>query len=69
MTFDGWPPDIGAKFYGFNPALAKFDREGYYGLCADGLADFIMVAQFGNPQNVGPVGEAYLVYGQDKVRF
>ncbi len=60
----------GARFYGFNPganagssvsAIGDFD--------ADGTDDFLFVAQFGNPQNVGPVGEAYLVYGQDHVRF
>ncbi len=60
----------GAKFGGFSPSakmgstvrtVSDFD--------ADGIADFMMVARFGNPQNVGPVGEAYLVYGRDKVRF
>ena len=60
----------GARFYGFNPGanlgssvahISDFD--------ADGVDDFILVAQFGNPQNVGPVGEAYLVYGRDEIRF
>ncbi|MDX1430762.1 MAG: hypothetical protein R3282_10760, partial [Rhodothermales bacterium] len=31
---------------------------------ADGADDFVMVARFGNPQNAGNVGEAYLVYGR-----
>ncbi len=60
----------GARFQGFNPAanlgssistVSDFD--------ADGIEDFVLVAQFGNPQNVGPVGEAYLVYGLDRERF
>ncbi len=60
----------GARFQGFNPtaslgnvmsSVADFDL--------DGLDDFVMVAQFGNPQNIGPVGEAYLIYGQAGVRF
>lgn len=60
----------GTKFGGFSPGAnlgstvkgaADFDN--------DGVADFIMVARFGNPQNIGPVGEAYLVYGQNKIRF
>ena len=60
----------GAKFYGFNPSANLGSTvKGITDFDADGLADFIMVAQFGNPQNIGPVGEAYLVYGQDKVRF
>ena len=60
----------GVRFQGFSPGanlgstittVTDFD--------ADGIDDFAMVAQFGNPQNVGPVGEAYLVYGQDQTRF
>ena len=60
----------GAKIYGFNPganlgstvrSVTDFD--------ADGVDDFAMVAQFGNPQNAGPVGEAYLLYGQNGVRL
>lgn len=59
----------GALFKGFNPAanlgshittVSDFDD--------DGVEDFVMVAQYGNPQNVGPVGEAYLVYGQGRVQ-
>ncbi|MCH7872116.1 MAG: FG-GAP repeat protein, partial [Planctomycetes bacterium] len=65
-----WRTLAGARFQGFNPAanlgssistVSDFD--------ADGIEDFVLVAQFGNPQNVGPVGEAYLVYGLDKERF
>lgn len=60
----------GSRFQGFNPAarlgssisnVSDFD--------ADGLQDFVLVAQFGNPQNVGPVGEAYLIYGLNQTRF
>lgn len=60
----------GSRFYGFNPGanfgstvrtITDFD--------GDGVDDFIMVAQFGNPRNAGLVGEAYLVYGQPNVRF
>jgi hypothetical protein len=36
---------------------------------ADGLDDFVLVAQFGNPRHVGPVGEAYGIYGMDQIRF
>jgi len=60
----------GARLQGFNPGanvgssvahIQDFD--------ADGISDFVVVAQFGNPQNVGPVGEAYLLYGRDNLRF
>ena len=60
----------GSRFYGFNPAgnlgssitaVTDFD--------ADGTDDFMVAARFGNPQNVGPVGEAYLIYGQAGLRF
>lgn len=60
----------GARFYGFNPGanlgssmstVSDFD--------ADGVDDFVLVAQFGNPRNFGRVGEAYLVYGQNGLRF
>jgi hypothetical protein len=56
----------GAKFYGFNPgANLGSTVRGVTDFDADGVDDFIMVAQFGNPQNAGPVGEAYLLYGLD----
>ncbi|MCO6436385.1 MAG: FG-GAP repeat protein [Phycisphaerae bacterium] len=60
----------GVKVYGFNPGaslgstmstISDFD--------ADGVDDFVLVAQFGNPRNFGPIGEAYGIYGQDGVRF
>ena len=60
----------GARWYGFSPnarlgtvmsTVSDFD--------ADGIADFMMVAKTGNPRNLGPVGEAYLVYGVEQVRF
>lgn len=68
--FDIGTTKAGVTFIGFNPGanvgstittVEDFDD--------DGVADFIIAAQFGNPRNVGPVGEAYLVYGQDQVRF
>ncbi len=60
----------GARFYGFNPgANLGSDVTGDADFDEDGISDFVVVAQFGNPQNVGPVGEAYLVYGRDRVRF
>ncbi len=60
----------GAKLRGFNPGAnlgSSVSRLGDFD--ADGVDDFVVVAQFGNPQNVGPVGEAYLLYGQDGLRF
>lgn len=35
----------------------------------DGVEDFIVAARFGNPRNVGLVGEAYCFYGLDGTRF
>ena len=58
----------GARWYGFNPGAnvgSKVTHLGDFDL--DGADDFLFVAQYGNPQNVGPVGEAYLVYGQPAV--
>jgi len=55
----------GARFYGFNPgALTGSSISSVSDFDVDGAADFVMVSQKGNPRNVGPVGEAYLVYGQ-----
>ena len=60
----------GARFQGFNPGsrlgttmtnVSDFD--------ADGVEDFVLVAQFGNPRNFGNIGEAYLLYGQSGARF
>jgi len=55
----------GARFYGFNPGANLGSKiDGGSDFDADGVDDFVMVARFGNPQNAGNVGEAYLVYGQ-----
>ncbi|MHC5110277.1 MAG: integrin alpha [Planctomycetota bacterium] len=60
----------GARIYGFTPGaslgssmktISDFD--------ADGVEDFVINAQFGNPRNVGLVGEAYLFYGIDGTRL
>jgi hypothetical protein len=60
----------GARFYGFNPganvgsslsSVSDFDQ--------DGVDDFVIVAQYGNPRNFGLVGEAYLIYGLNGRRF
>jgi hypothetical protein len=68
--FDIGRSKSGARFYGFNPGanlgsgmsnIRDFDN--------DGVDDFVLVAQFGNPRHVGPVGEAYGIYGMDGVRF
>jgi len=68
--FDIGRTKAGARFYGFNPAanLGSTVR-GVTDFDADGVDDFIVVAQFGNPRGAGPVGEAYLVYGQPGSRF
>jgi len=60
----------GVRFYGFTPSAnlgAKMSHIGDFD--ADGVDDFILVAQFGNPRNFGPVGEAYGIYGQTGIRF
>ncbi len=60
----------GSRFYGFNPGANFGSRvTGITDFDADGVDDFIMVAQFGNPRNVGPVGEAYLIYGLNQQRY
>ncbi|MCA9251934.1 MAG: hypothetical protein R3E58_12435 [Phycisphaerae bacterium] len=60
----------GAVFQGFNPgsrlgsnmvSVGDFD--------GDGIDDFMLVAQFGNPRNFGNIGEGYLVYGLNLSRF
>ncbi|MCH9003443.1 MAG: hypothetical protein IIC02_12800, partial [Planctomycetes bacterium] len=60
----------GAVWQGFNTGAnlgSSFSRVGDFD--ADGVDDFVMVAQFGNPRNFGQIGEAYLVYGQNQLRF
>lgn len=60
----------GATLYGFNPgANVGSSVAGVKDFDNDGFDDFVVVAQFGNPQNVGPVGEAYLLYGRNRIRF
>jgi hypothetical protein len=60
----------GAQWYGFNPgANLGSSMAGVGDFDDDGTADFVMVAQFGSPRNLGPYGEAYLVYGLDNGRF
>jgi hypothetical protein len=60
----------GARLYGFNPGANLGSSVAYVqDFDADGIDDFVVVARFGNPQSVGPVGEAYLLYGRDKLRF
>ncbi|MEK7757347.1 MAG: integrin alpha, partial [Planctomycetota bacterium] len=60
----------GARLYGFNPgANVGSSVANVKDFDADGIDDFVVVARFGNPQNVGPVGEAYLLYGRDNLRF
>ena len=60
----------GAKFYGFNPGANVGSNVAHVGdFDADGVDDFVLVAQFGNPRNYGLIGEAYLVYGQENQRF
>ncbi|MBU0717786.1 MAG: integrin alpha, partial [Planctomycetes bacterium] len=55
----------GARFYGFNPgAYVGSSASGVGDFDADGVDDFVLVAQYGNPRNFGRIGEAYLVYGQ-----
>ena len=61
---------LGATFRGFNPgselgwrmvSARDFD--------VDGVDDFVLVARKGNPRNFGNIGEAYLIYGLDQLRF
>lgn len=68
--FDIGRTKSGARFYGFNPGASLGSSLSSVGdFDADGTGDFVLVARFGNPQNTGPVGEAYLIYGQNEVRF
>lgn len=68
--FDIGMTKAGVTFIGFNPGANVGSTISTIGdFDADGVADFIIAAQFGNPRNVGPVGEAYLVYGQNQIRF
>jgi len=74
----------GATWLGFNPGarcgsrmipamdIAPVIQEGEGEdavIRPDGVDDFVLVAQFGVPRNMGNFGEAYLVFGQDHRRF
>lgn len=60
----------GAKIYGFNPgANLGYKATNIRDFDADGVADCVFIARYGNPRNTGPVGEAYLFYGQNGIRF
>ncbi|MFQ5490230.1 MAG: DNRLRE domain-containing protein [Phycisphaerae bacterium] len=61
---------LGVTFTGFNPGsnlgwrmitARDFD--------ADGVDDMLLVARFGNPRNLGSIGEAYLLYGLNQQKF
>ena len=68
--FDLGRTSAGAIFYGFNPGALTGSTIAPVGdFDLDGTADFMIVAQFGNPRNFGPIGEAYLIYGQQGARF
>ena len=66
----------GARFYGFNPGANVGSAVGHVGNFdfdptaeGDKVDDFVIIAQYGNPRNFGLLGEAYLVYGQNQLRF
>ncbi|MFQ5589589.1 MAG: integrin alpha [Phycisphaerae bacterium] len=68
--FDVGRSKSGARFYGFNAGANLGSGMAHIGdFDADGLDDFVLIAQFGNPRHLGPVGEAYAIYGLDNVRF
>jgi hypothetical protein len=61
---------LGARFGGFNPgANLGWRMISARDFDADGLDDLLLVARFGNPRNFGNIGEAYLIYGLDQLRF
>jgi hypothetical protein len=60
----------GARFQGFNPGSNLGSRMiSIQDFDADGIDDFLLVAQYGNPRNFGNIGEAYLIYGLPQGRF
>lgn len=68
--FDVGKTISGTRFYGFHPGANLGSSISTIGdFDADGVDDFVLVAQFGNPRNFGLVGEAYGIYGLDRVRF
>ena len=61
---------LGVTFQGFNPgANLGWRMTTARDFDDDGLGDFLLVARFGNPRNLGNIGEAYLIYGLDQLRF
>ncbi len=68
--FDIGRTKSGARFYGFNPGANLGTSMSHIGdFDADGVDDFVLVAQFGNPRHAGRIGEAYGIYGMDHTRF
>ncbi len=68
--FDIGRDKSGTRLWGFNPeARLGSSLSGVGDFDADGVDDFVAVAKTGNPRNAGLVGEAYLIYGQDQIRF
>jgi len=60
----------GVRWVGFNPgAWLGTTIEGVGDFDADGVDDFVVAAQYGNPRNFGNIGEAYIIYGLDGRRF
>ncbi len=59
----------GNRWLGFNP-LANLGTKMTTAMDQDndGVGDFMVVAQFGNPRNLGNIGEVYLIYGR-QLRF
>jgi len=68
--FDIGRSKSGTRIYGFSPGANVGSNVSHVGdFDADGVDDFAVVAQFGNPRNFGLLGEAYLIYGRADVRF
>ncbi|MBI4718733.1 MAG: FG-GAP repeat protein [Planctomycetes bacterium] len=68
--FDIGRTKSGARFYGTTPGASLGSTVANVGdFDADNTADFVLVAQYGNPRNFGLVGEAYGVYGRPRQRF
>ncbi len=60
----------GAVFVGFNP-LSNLGTKmaSALDIDADGTQDVVVIAQYGNPRNLGNIGEAYLLFGTAGRRF
>jgi len=60
----------GATWLGFNPgARLGHAMTSVVDFDADGVGDCMLAAQFGTPTGMEPIGEAYLIYGHDGLRF